>query len=70
MDDQLQMLIATMRGITNSDKKMNLLRSWAGAELTEAWEKELRGVFEATKEEEVAVPAHTYEKVVESTEQT
>ena len=30
-DDQLQMLIATMQGITDSDQKMNLLRSWAGA---------------------------------------
>ena len=34
-DDQLQMLIATMRGITDSNQKMNLLRSWAGAELYE-----------------------------------
>ena len=34
-DDQLQVLIATMRGITDSNQKMNLLRSWAGAELTE-----------------------------------
>ena len=49
---------------------MNLLRGWAGAELTEAWEKELRGVFEATEEEEVAVPAHTYEQLLESMEQT
>ena len=49
---------------------MNLLRSWAGAELTEAWEKELRGVFEATEEEEVAVPAHTYKQLLESMEQT
>ena len=46
-------------GITDSDQKMNLLRSWAGAELTEAWVTKLRGVFEATEEEEVAVPAHT-----------
>ena len=57
-DDQLQVLIATMRGITDSNQKMNLLRSWAGAELTEPWQKELHGVFEATEEEEVAVPAH------------
>ena len=34
-DDQLQVLIATMRGITDSNQKMNLLRSWAGAELYE-----------------------------------
>ena len=70
MDDQLQMLITAMRGITNSDQKMNSLRSWEGAELTEAWVTELRGVFEATEEEEVAVPARTYEQVVESTEHT
>ena len=69
-DNQLQMLITTMQGITDSDQKMNLLRSWAGAELTEAWVTKLRGVFEATEEEEVAVPARTYEQVVESTEHT
>ena len=69
-DDQLQMMIATMRGSTDSVQKMNLLRSWAGAELTKLWEKELRVVFEATREGEVAVPAHTYERVVESTELT
>ena len=34
-DDQLQVLIATMRGITDSNQNMNLLRSWAGAELYE-----------------------------------
>ena len=34
-EDQLQVLIATMRGITDSNQKMNLLRSWAGAELYE-----------------------------------
>ena len=34
-DDQLQVLIATMRGITDSNQKMNLLRSWACAELYE-----------------------------------
>ena len=69
-DNQLQVLIATMQGITDSDQKMNLLRSWAGAELTEPWEKEVHRVFEATREEEAAVPTHTYEWVVESTEQT
>ena len=69
-DNQLQMMIATMRGITDSDQKMNLLRSWARAKLTKLWEKELRLVFEATREEEAAVPTHTYEQVVESTELT
>ena len=58
-DNQLQMMIATMRGITDSNQKMNLLRSWARAKLTKLWEKELRLVFEATREEEAAVPTHT-----------
>ena len=66
--DQLQMVIATLRGITDIEQKMNYLRSCV--ELTELGEKELRVVFEATREGEVAVPAHTYEQVVESTELT
>ena len=49
---------------------MNFLRSFAGAELTEFWEKEVRVLFEATREGEVDVPAHTYEQVVENTKQT
>ena len=70
MNDQLQVLIARMLGITDSNQKMNLLRSWVGAELTEPWEKEVHRVFKATREEEAAVPTHTYERVVESTELT
>ena len=62
-DNQLQMLIATMRGITDSNQKMNLLRSWAGAELMDQ-------VWPGTREGEVAVQALTYEQVVESTELT
>ena len=57
-------------GITNSVQKMNFLRSCAGVELTELWEKEVRVVFEGTREGEVEVPAHTYEQVVESTKLT
>ena len=57
-------------GITNSIQSMNFLRSCAGAELTELREKEVRVVFEATREGEVEVPAHTYEQVVESTKLT
>ena len=64
-DDQLQVLIATMRGITDSNQKMNLLRSWAGAELMDqVWPGTREG------EGEVAVQALTYEQVVESTELT
>ena len=69
-DDQLQVMIATMRGITDGDQRMDLLRSWAGAELAEPWEKELRKGCKATREEETAVPTHTCERVVESTEVT
>ena len=57
-------------GITESIQKMNFLRSCAGAELTKFWEKEVRVLFEATREGQVDVPAHTYEEVVESMEQT
>ena len=57
-------------GITNSGQKMNFLRSCAGAELTEFWEKEVHVLFEATREGQVDVPAHTYEEVVENTKQT
>ena len=57
-------------GITNSVQKMNFLRSCAGVELTELWEKEVRVVFEGTREGEVEVPAHTYEQAVESTKLT
>ena len=60
--NQLQMVIATLRGITDIEQKMNYLRSCV--ELTELGEKELRVVFEATREGEVAVPAHTYEQVL------
>ena len=34
-DDQFQMMIGTLRGITDYNQKMNFLRSWAGAELNE-----------------------------------
>ena len=60
-DDQFQMMIGTLRGITDNVQKMNFLRRCAGAELTEIWEKEERMVFEANREGEVEVPAHTYE---------
>ena len=69
-DDQLQVLIATMRGITDGDQRMDLLRSWAGAELAKPWEKEVRRGCKATREEEAAVPTHTWERMVESTEMT
>ena len=62
--DQLQMVIATLRGITDIEQKMKYLRSCV--EHTELWEKEMCGVFEVTREGEVAVPARTYKQVVES----
>ena len=57
-------------GITDSAQKLNFLRSCAGAELTELWEKEVRVVYEATGEGAAAVAAHTYEQVVENTKTT
>ena len=69
-DDQPKVLIATMRGVTDGDQRMDLLRSWAGAELAEPWEKEVRRGCKATREEEAAVPTHTWEREVESTEMT
>ena len=57
-------------GITDSDQRMNFLRSCAGTELTKLREKEVRVVFEATRVGEVAVPANTYEQVLESTKMT
>ena len=53
-------------GIMESFQKMNFLRSCAGAELTKFWEKELRVLFEVTREGKVDVPAYTYEQVVPS----
>ena len=57
-------------GIEESSQKLNFVRSCAGAELTELWEKEVRVWFEAGKEEGVQVAAHTYEQVVENTKLT
>ena len=71
MDDQLQVLIATMWGITDRDQKMNLLRSWAGAEQWEvAMKTQHKLDIEATREGDEEVPTHTYEQVVESKEPT
>ena len=36
-------------GIAESVQEMSFLRSCAGAELTEFWEKEVRVLFEATR---------------------
>ena len=57
-------------GLTESVQKMNFIRSCAGAELTEFWEKEVSVLFEMKREGQVDVPAHTYEQVVENTKQT
>ena len=57
-------------GITDSVQKLNFVRSCAGAELTKLWEKQMRVVYEATREGAAAVAAHTYEQVVEKTKTT
>ena len=67
-DDQFQKMIAPLWGITDSIQKMKFLRTCTI--LDSVQEKKLREVFEATREGEEAVPGHTHEQVVESTEQT
>ena len=57
-------------GITDSAQKWNFLRSCAGAELTELWDKEVRVVYEATGEGAERVEADTYAEVVENTKKT
>ena len=57
-------------GITDSTQKLNFMRSCAGAELTKLWEKQVRVVYEATREGAAAVAAHTYEQVIENTKTT
>ena len=56
--------------IEEDEQKLKFIRSCAGAELTEFWEKEVRARFEAKEEEGARVSAHTYEQVVEDTKQT
>ena len=57
-------------GITDSVQKLNFVRSCAGVELTELWQKEIRVVYLATGEGAAAEAAHTYEQVVENTGMT
>ena len=57
-------------GITDGGRKLDFLRSCAGAELTELWEKEVRVVYEATGEGAERVEADTYAQVVENTTKT
>ena len=59
-----------LMGITDNVHRMKYLRRCAGAELTEIWEKEEHMVVEANREGEVAVPAHTYEQVLDGTMMT
>ena len=54
-------------GITDSGRKLDFLRSCAGQELTELWDKEVRVVYEATGEGVTRVEAHTYAQVMENT---
>ena len=56
--------------IEEDEQKLNFIRSCAGAELTEFWEKEVRARVKAKEEEGVPVAAHTYERVVKDTKQT
>ena len=57
-------------GITDSGQKLSFLRSCAGAELMELWDKEVRVAYEATGDGDTRVEAHTYEQVVENTKTT
>ena len=57
-------------GITDSGQKLSFLRSCAGAELTELWDKEVRLAYEATGDGATQVEAHTYTQVVENTKTT
>ena len=57
-------------GITEGSRKCDFLRSCAGAELTELWDKEVRVVYEATREGPDRVEADTYNLVVKNTTAT
>ena len=54
----------------DGDKKLNFLRSIAGPELTEFWDKEARIRFVAEEVAGEQVPAHTYGQVVAETKKT
>ena len=56
--------------IKEDEQKLNFIRSCAGAELTEFWEKEVRARFKAEEEEGAREAAHTYDQVLEDTKQT
>ena len=55
------------RGITEGERKWDFLRSCAGAELTELWDKEVRVVYEATWDGANRMEADTYDPVVKNT---
>ena len=58
-------------GITDGGgRKLDFLRSCAGAELTELWDKEVRVVYEATGDGAERLEADTYAQVVENTNKT
>ena len=52
------------------EQKMTFLRSCAGPELTEFWDKEARIKFEENEVNGVMQPAHTYKEVLEETRKT
>ena len=53
-------------GITDSGRKLDFLRSCAGAELMELWDKEVRVVYKATGDGATRVEADTYDLVVKN----
>ena len=53
-------------GIEEGSSKWEFIRSCAGPELTEVWEKEVRIIYKTTADEQ----AHTYEQVLKETEKT
>ena len=57
-------------GATTDEQKLGFLRSCAGPELTEMWEKEARIRQEAEEENGIRQEAHTYEQVLEETRKT
>ena len=56
----------TLLGLTSSQQKISFLRSCAGQELTEFWEKQAKIRWEAAGDE----AAHTYEQVITATTST
>ena len=54
-------------GVTEEHRKWAFLRTCAGPELTELWDKEVRVKYEATGEGDHRVEADTYDQAVKNT---